>query len=200
MYTSLFKKDDVRKEIWVKIPDFEYEVSNMGNIKSLPKKTVQIYKTGTRALRETKERILRKRFDTNGYSTCALYKNGKTYYKKVHRLVAQAFLENPHSYEQVNHKNGIKSDNRVENLEWCNNSYNQRHAIKLGLRKNHSRGVDNNLHKLSEQDVRRIKMAKSLGIKTSELVKIFKVNRHTVSNIFYEKSWKHIKLNIIANG
>jgi len=62
-----------------------------------------------------------------------LQKNNKRYYKTAHRLVAETFICKQVGKEQVNHKNGVKSDNRVENLEWCNASENQTHAIKNGL-------------------------------------------------------------------
>lgn len=202
-YSSLFKKDDVRitkKVEWRKVKGFEYEVSNYGDVKSLPKEHKQVYNTGKVGLHKTKERILSRRYDNKGYSTCILYKGGKTYCKKVHRLVAECFIPNPLNYDQINHKNGIKDDNRVSNLEWCNNSYNQKHAIRIGLKKNIINGEDNNMHKLTSENVRRIIMAKTLGIKTGELVKMFNVNRHTIRDIFSGRTWKHIKLNIVANG
>jgi hypothetical protein len=56
-------------------------------------------------------------------------------YFSVHRLVAKSFIPNPHNLPQVNHKNGIKHDNQIENLEWCDASHNQKHAVDLGLSK-----------------------------------------------------------------
>ena len=65
--------------------------------------------------------------DRKGYKRVGL-SNRKSY--RVHRLVARAYIPNPHGYEQVNHKNEIKDDNRVENLEWCTNDYNKKYSAK----------------------------------------------------------------------
>lgn len=89
--------------------------------------------------RTMKERIITGQIDTHGYHIVHLYIN-KNVSKKVHRLVAEHFLPGPSDQLVVNHKNGMKTDNRVENLEWVTSSYNNKHAFDLGLRKMPSLG------------------------------------------------------------
>lgn len=72
-----------------------------------------------------------KPIDVNGYKKASLYKNGKEYQRLVHRLVAEAFIPNPNNYDEINHINEDKSDNRVENLEWCTPSYNINYGTRI---------------------------------------------------------------------
>ena len=85
------------------------------------------------------ERELKKNRNSSGYvSVSIIYKDGTKKLRFVHRLVAEAFIKNPDKLPQVNHKDGDKTNNHFENLEWCDNGYNQRHAIEMGLKIHHS--------------------------------------------------------------
>ena len=87
---------------------------------------------------------------SNGYVYVYLYKNSKKKTLKVHRLVAETFLENKENKKQVNHKDGVKTNNCVENLEWATQSENQRHAFVIGLNKGNF-GITNGMHRAVEQ-------------------------------------------------
>lgn len=116
-------------EIWKDIKDFEgyYQISNKGNVRSLERFVYCKSKTNPNRIKEC---MLKPRYDKSGYLIVNLKKNQKSNIKKIHRLVAEAYIENPYKYETVNHINGIKTDNRVGNLEWLSFGDNARHRTK----------------------------------------------------------------------
>jgi len=116
-------------EIWKDIEGYEnkYQVSNLGNVKSLETWA------GDRYIR--REKILKNNLCGNGYYYVCLSKNGKVKKYKVNRLVAQAFIPNIDNKPFTNHIDGNKLNNCVDNLEWCTQSENMKHASMMGLRK-----------------------------------------------------------------
>lgn len=108
-------------EIWKDIKDYEglYQVSNWGRVKSL----------GNGGTHKT-SRILKSEKNTRGYLQVQLSKNGKRKWFFIHRLVAEVFLENPENLPQVNHIDEDKTNNRVENLEWCEHKYNMNYGTR----------------------------------------------------------------------
>lgn len=116
----------MEQEIWRDIKGYEgkYQVSNLGNVRSL------MYHNAKGIKRIS---LLKPATDGKGYLRCALSKNNILTTFKVHRLVAQAFIPNPNNYPQINHIDGNKKNNKVDNLEWCTNSINQIHAYSTNL-------------------------------------------------------------------
>lgn len=118
-------------ETWKDVKDFEgfYQISNKGNIKSLERQVTG--KLGS--VRVLPEKLITPTDNGKGYLVVALYKNGKRYFKKIHRLVAEAFIPNPDNKSEVNHIDGNKSNNNYTNLEWSTTKENCRHRQDTGL-------------------------------------------------------------------
>lgn len=116
-------------EIWKSYPYISgIEVSKMGRVRTIDR--VVSSEKGKRSL---KGRILKQYLKHNGYLQVGLSVGGKQVTKLVHRLVAQTFLPNPDNLPQTNHKNCIRTNNNVENLEWCTSSYDAKYREKHGV-------------------------------------------------------------------
>ncbi len=124
-----------------------------------------------------------------GYLYTVLYKDKKRYCATVHRLVALNFIKKVIGKRHVNHLNGNKLDNRVENLEWCTSGENQRHAINSGLKKPLC-GSNNGASKLSEEDI--IAIRNNITKNQRELAKEFNISYQQISRIIRNERWKHI--------
>lgn len=174
------------EEIWKDIPNYEglYQVSNLGRVKSLSR----FRKCKNNGLALFKERVMKNRTDKKGYSIINLSKDSKKTTKKVHRLVILAFKG--YSKLQVNHINGDKSDNRLENLEYCTNAENVQHAFDIGLNKGRKGEAHHNV-KLTRADAERIKYGHQ-GLNQKEIANIYGINKMQVSRIRSGKRWRHI--------
>lgn len=172
-------------EIWKDIVGYEgfYQVSNLGKIKGLDR----FVSSSHNCKRLVKGKIIKPTIRVCYHKVC-LSKPNQIWQVSVHRLVALHFIENPENKPQVNHKNGIKTDNRVDNLEWCTTFENRQHAFDTGLQKA-IKGEKHYISKLTEKDVLDIRKSSLLQ---RELSLIYGVHRVCISQVKLRKTWKHI--------
>lgn len=175
-------------ENWKPVKDYEgiYEVSDTGLVRSLDRvDRLNRFKKGT----------LKAPCDNGrGYLCVNLKAHGKQAQKTIHRLVATAFIPNPDNLPEVNHKDGNKANNHVDNLEWCTVSDNKKHAFKNGLNKQR-KGLDNPHHTLSKEDVifiRNNAKPYDKNYSYAELARKFNVSEPTIKRVAWRKSYVSI--------
>ena len=171
------------KEEWRPVGGWPYSVSSLGRVKR------------TKAARgATKEMILSRRVASNGYPTANLRNRSRQWQITVHRLVAFAFLGPPPTPKhEINHKNGIKTDSRVGNLEWVTRSQNCLHAFRTGLQMPvRNNGELSGSAKLTEVDVAAIRKRYGHGgITQYDLAAEYGVSQGQISYIVNGRCWTH---------
>lgn len=174
-------------EVWRAHPDIEkIEVSTFGRVRTLD--IVGSRENGT----YSKKGHVLKQFNTkDGYLYVSLSMNGKTVNKTVHRLVAQAFLPNPDNLPQVNHKNCIRDDDCVSNLEWCTASYNSQYREKYGVSQTEAAGRPLFAVKLSTLEVTRFRSqheaSRELGVYQQNINKVIKGKREQAGGYWFKE-------------
>lgn len=166
------------EEIWKEVEGHKnYFISNLGRVKSTKR-----YPEG---------RILKLNMTKQGYYHIIFYDMENEKAKKVHRLVAEAFIPNPENKPQVNHIDGVKHNNVVTNLEWCTPRENQLHAIDMNLI-THVKGENHGRVKLTEEQVIEILNNGKYDTYTN-IGKKYGVGRKTIELILKRKKWTHIE-------
>lgn len=168
-------------EIWKPIPGYEsgYEVSDMGRVKSLNFN----WQKGL-------SKVLAANVRCRGYHTVQL--SGRRRFS-VHRLVCLAFIGPRPPGLDINHKNGIKTDNRLENLEYCTKSENGKHSYRLRLQC--KEGEKHHLHKLTEVQVREIYRLAHMGnMVLKEIAATYGVTYSAIASIKSRRTWPHLNM------
>lgn len=168
-------------EIWKDVVGYEglYEVSSLGQVRSKKTKLIK------------KQRLMNR-----GYPAVTLKRM-----ELVHRLIAKAFVENPYNKEQVNHINGIKTDNSLDNLEWVTHAENQRHAFKIGLKKANElfgtgkqAGENNFGNKYSKDLIIKVKEMFKNGKKVKEVNILTGISISHLYSIKSGHKWGHVEI------
>ncbi len=158
--------------MWKQIRFYNYEVNINGEIRST--------KTG---------KLLKPQRSWNGYRRVTLWVGYNRKGFMVHRIVAEAFLSNPEKLKEVNHKDFDKTNNSVDNLEWCSKQQNMDHA-KNGKVLVSFKGEENNTSKLTNEEVEKIRQIKDRKLKS--IAEEFNVCVRTIVRIRQKESWKHV--------
>ena len=184
------------KEEWRPVKGFEglYEVSNLGRVRSLDRKYTisrERYHGGI----NKKGKIITGYKGEKHYCQVCLFREGKKSYAQIHRMVAEAFIPNPENKRQVNHKDGIKQNNVVTNLEWVTPSENILHSFEAGL--NTHIGEKNIQAKLTRDQVAEIKKAYVKGSKeygVRPLARKYGVSAPAIRAIVKGLTWRGVTI------
>ena len=157
-----------------KIPNHErYEISKFGVIRNV-----------------TNKKIKSQYISSTGYYMVSFSYNNKSKPQRVHRLIASTFIDNPNNYRFINHIDGDKLNNSIDNLEWCTHSQNMKHAFETGLINN--TGIENGMSKLNEENVIQIKVMLRNGYSQQKIADKFNVSRSCILKINLGKTWGHV--------
>lgn len=170
------------EEMWAPLspPFYFYLVSNLGRVRSVERIDPRGRYRG---------KILSPGKNSDGYLTVNLLHAGQATSAKVHRLVALAFIPNPLSKKEVNHRDGVKTNNHHTNLEWVTSSENAIHAYELGLRLPPT-GESNGRSKITRKGAEEIRRLLRAGITQTEVARRFNLGQSTVSSIWRGKLWR----------
>lgn len=177
-------------EVWKDIDGYVglYQVSNLGRVRSLDREV--IYKDGRKVLR--KGRLIKQQLNTSGYSCFRIWREGAGRTVTTHRLVGLAFLKKIPGKEFINHIDGIRTNCRVDNLEWCTPKENSEHACKVLKSRPSTFGVKNPNVRLTEEQVLKIRKLLKEGLSCNKLGERYKVTPANISRIKRRITWKNL--------
>ena len=193
-------------EVWKDVTGFEsrYEVSDLGRVRSLDRYSK--HNTSKTGFILQKGKMLNPYISNKGYLKVELGDGfGKRKSVPVHRLVAIAFIDNPMNYDQVNHIDGVKTNNNLSNLEWCNNSMNQIHAYKMGLNKSSEKAgkpkkpvyqIEKYTGEIIAEFPSITEAGKTLGMKNPSNIALVCTNKRISSGGF---KWKYVNSEVMPN-
>jgi len=169
------------EEIWKDVKGYEglYKASSLGRIKTV-ERTINY---GNFVGFVKKEMFIRQHF-RDGYYYLSLSKNGVSKTKRVHRLIAEAFIPNPENKQEVNHIDCNKINNCVDNLEWCTPRENMKHAYENNRIKHGASLTDGKIMLIREMHRN--------GINKTVISNVFKISNQYVSKIIFKRAWKHV--------
>lgn len=176
------------KEIFKPIKGFEglYEISNHGRVYSVVRKSERKRQGGETFLRSEGGKFLSQSFDSHGYLHVCLYNNRLKKQKCIHRLVAETFITNKNNKPQVNHIDGNKENNHVDNLEWVTSSEDAIHSERvLGRQRGH--------RILCPEKVREIRKLRAGGMLMKDIGEEFGVHESTISNVLNGNRWGSVQ-------
>lgn len=182
------------KEIWKTIPSFPlYEASTLGQVRS-KEREVNNQPNGN-SKRVIPVKVHSPKVKSNGYLEVSLaYAPQKSRSRYVHRLVAETFITNPENKKYINHKDGDKNNNCIDNLEWCTASENLIHSFRvLGRTSNPPKGEKHSGAKVNKADVVYIRfLREKRNYQLKEIAEMMDVHPSSVGKIARYESWKHI--------
>ncbi len=185
MKRNEYNNIDLPNEIWKDVVGYDglYMISNMGRLRSLPRLTMAC----SGGWFYTKD-ILISQATSKGYKLAALQIDGNRQTKSVHIMVGESFVPNPENKPYINHKNGVKSCNIYNNLEWSTQAENVRHAFKNGL-VGARNGEKSPVSKLKEENILEIRKRE---YDNNELAMKFNVTPQCINAVLKHKTWTHI--------
>ncbi|HTJ53771.1 MAG TPA: NUMOD4 motif-containing HNH endonuclease [Cyclobacteriaceae bacterium] len=178
-------------EIWIDIVGYNgnYQISNLGRVKSIGRKVDSINHK-KKSTSTVHEKILKS--SKYRYESVFLSKSGISKMALVHRLIATVFIPNPENKPQVNHKNGNKLDNRIENLEWCNASENSIHAYKNNLTKAVKGELVGSSKLLESEASELLQLHYMYGLNQRKTAKEYNLCQATIRELLIRQTWKHL--------